>query len=1444
MTPESDPNTPTHVRLRGDRWAYVVLAALAYVPILLTRPGMISADTKVYLTLDPGSLLTRAWSIWDPLVGAGTVTHQNIGYLFPLGPLYWLGDAAAVPDWLVQRLIWGTIVFAAASGAYHLGRRLHYAPAAAVVMALAYGFSPYLLAYLARISAILLPWAALPWLIMLAGAAVRSPSWRAPARFALIVAVIGSVNATSLLLVGLGPVLWVLAELIGGRHRLRPVLTGGARTLLLTAGVSAWWVLALRVQGNYGLPILRFTETYQTVAEASTPPEIMRGLGYWLTYGGDRLSPWVEATQIYTEPWMIALGSILVALGLIGLSLTQPGRRRALVLLVAGLTIAVGAAPLENSTIYGSMFERFATDTTAGLALRSTPRAAPLVILALALGLAAVTTRVQQFASATRRLRFATLAPALISAALIVQLIPWFGGHALTDAILRPSQLPNDQTELAAWLDRDDGPDGRVWELPGADFAAHRWGGTIDPILPGLIERPTLQRALVPQGGEATVDLLGAFDRRLHEGIAEPETLMPIAQLFGVDTVMVRNDLEHERFRLIRPNHLWPYLIDSLGSPDHLGPEITDAPQIPMIDEIAIATPQSSDRFASVAAWDLNRAHDLIEVTPRAPMIVSGDAEGIVDLAAAGLLDPSRPIMYASTAQRHQELSTVGVDQPHLVVTDTNRRQGRRWSTLGVNHGALETAGESPLRADPSDQRLTNGETETDAERTVLRPASPVSLVRATSYGNAIAYTPENAARFAFDGDPRTAWRAAVFGSIEGEYLELLFETEITADELILLQPTTLVTDRFLTEIRLVFDDDNEIDVTLDESSHIEPGQRIGFAPQSFSKLRVELVADNIGPLSSYAGQPGVGIAEVIIAGVNPDSTAVMPTAWLGDIDTVDSSEIDIVMTRTRLDPATLNRSDPEPVIDRSFTLPVPRTFAVSGTARINTVADDRTLTEALGVSTGTSSSTRLLGSAASWGPSAIDGSPHTAWTTDFDAALGARWSVDFDTPEDIERIVIEALDTDQRSLPSSYLVRVRTDDSDEERTISAQPLDQQHLTVVELDMAAVSGIEVEITAVDSRRTPEYFSGALRELPTSITVVAHGPDGPLPLGELPDLIDPRCRDDLIAIDGRPHRVQLVGDLTGALNRQSVTIESCDPPVELSAGEHRVTTADGFDTGINVDRLVLSSSATEPGAVSSETMTNAVAYERLGPTRFRAEVPASVTPQWLTLRESWNPGWRLTIDSGPSSGDSFAPVLIDGYATGWVLPSSTTALAVTIEWIPQRQIIYGIAISALSLIATVVLAVGRRRRTPSAATSKSPPEPPPAPSAGGVTGNADAPPNRTPTWIDLILLTPALFVVGGAPAAVTYLVIRLLWRQRMAQRPTWIPAAVAVSAWSISSLYITALQFGYRYQPDPQWPSRFSLVSPLTWVAVGALLGAVTWFHDRSTTDHFDDTPSG
>jgi hypothetical protein len=63
----------------SERWPLAALAGVCYVPLLFTAPGQVGADTKTYLYEDPGRLLSRAASMWDPNVGLGTVTHQNIG---------------------------------------------------------------------------------------------------------------------------------------------------------------------------------------------------------------------------------------------------------------------------------------------------------------------------------------------------------------------------------------------------------------------------------------------------------------------------------------------------------------------------------------------------------------------------------------------------------------------------------------------------------------------------------------------------------------------------------------------------------------------------------------------------------------------------------------------------------------------------------------------------------------------------------------------------------------------------------------------------------------------------------------------------------------------------------------------------------------------------------------------------------------------------------------------------------------------------------------------------------------------------------------------------------------------------------------------------------------------------------------------------------------------
>ena len=90
-----------------------------------------------------------------------------------MGPYYWLLDKLGVPDWVAQRLWLGSILFFAGARRAVPAAHVRIAGPGVVVAALAFMFTPYVLDYAARISVLLLPWAALPWMIALTRKALR-----------------------------------------------------------------------------------------------------------------------------------------------------------------------------------------------------------------------------------------------------------------------------------------------------------------------------------------------------------------------------------------------------------------------------------------------------------------------------------------------------------------------------------------------------------------------------------------------------------------------------------------------------------------------------------------------------------------------------------------------------------------------------------------------------------------------------------------------------------------------------------------------------------------------------------------------------------------------------------------------------------------------------------------------------------------------------------------------------------------------------------------------------------------------------------------------------------------------------------------------------------------------------------------------------------------------
>ncbi|HEX7459660.1 MAG TPA: alpha-(1-_3)-arabinofuranosyltransferase family protein, partial [Acidimicrobiales bacterium] len=273
----------------------MALAVLAFVPMLAAQPGVVTDDTKTYLYLDPGRYIRQAVSLWDPHVGLGTVTHENIGYLLPMGPFYWVLAELHVPLWVAQRLWMGCLLYAAGAGALYLCRVLGLWGPGRYVTAVAFMFTPYVLQYSGRISVILMPWAGLPWMLAFVVLALRRGGWRYPALFALVVALVSGINASSILYVGIAPALWLpYAVLVTRDSTWRKAWGVAVKVAGLTILVSLWWAVGLQIEAAYGVNVLKYTETVPATSAASLASEILRGLGYWYFYGTDRVGPWTQ----------------------------------------------------------------------------------------------------------------------------------------------------------------------------------------------------------------------------------------------------------------------------------------------------------------------------------------------------------------------------------------------------------------------------------------------------------------------------------------------------------------------------------------------------------------------------------------------------------------------------------------------------------------------------------------------------------------------------------------------------------------------------------------------------------------------------------------------------------------------------------------------------------------------------------------------------------------------------------------------------------------------------------------------------------------------------------------------------------------------------------------------------------------------------------------------
>ena len=1181
---------------------------------------MVAADTKSYLAINPWGLLRQATQLWDSSTGLGTVTHQTIGYLFPMGPWWAAADLAGIPDWLTQRLWWGILVFTALLGAFRLAGDTGSTRQGQYVTSLSYGLSPYLFAYMSRISAILLPWAVLPWMIIMLRRALKEPnSWRHPAMFAFLVLIAGTVNATAIAFVTLGAVLWLIVE----SSVIRDVWRIVWRSAVLSTLVSLWWVTALIVQGRYGINILTYTETYDTITSTALPSELLRGFGYWFSYGGDWLDPWVEATYgLLAQPWYLALGLVVAGLSVIGVRhASQTAQLPSAILIVGGLCLAVGEASTGVMSPWGRSFGVL-VDLGPGLVLRSTQRALPVLILGLAFGLGGWA---QQRPSPQLQTR-----TALILGAVALQSAPWFLGGIATSAITRTT-IPTYWNEAATALGTS--LDYRVWETPGSDFASYRWGGTIDPILPGLTDRPTVARELIPLGTDGAADLVSEIERRIAENTLSAGAIAPIARLVSSDMILARNDLEFERYALARPDDVTNRLDSSTETTRvFTGPD--SSPDQYLIDEQTYGGTPGIGEVPSIAVWTIDEPVNILSTRSGVATVVHGSAETIVGLAEAGLISGNELLFDGDSMASDDSLHTqVGWS----IFGDSNRLEDRRWYSVGAILGA--TRADDELVTDSSIRSL---QVVDDATRfTTSELSGGFSSVDASNYGSPAVLTAEDRPEHAVDGDPFTAWRGSALAPTTG----LIWQGQLTQIAnphwIELLQPTTGERGRWITEVELTLRDGSRTSVLripLDERSRSGSGQRIALDGSSVSSIEIEIVRDSVGPLPGYGNSAGVGFAEITIDGVeNTTEWITLPT----DIRTASAGEqrTTFVLERRRIDETFGNRFDPEAVLHRRLNLAFDTTFEVSGSWSNAAHFPDSDVV---------ASSPSLVGVSELRWVSEID--PDDVW-----------FEVNVESVE--QSGFIELATADLFSIPTVVTI------SDAFGNSVDADVPPHGRVAFELASLTPGTMRVTFRDLVERTTVDRFADRRRVLPVGVIRSSLLPAIDDEIRNLPA----ECTSGLISIDGQDIAIRAIA--TG--------FTSCDA-VALSAGTHEISTTAGHRSGWNIDRVILDSNMASTDLVVTG----------LEMTRSDTRIASTFTneAEWLVLNESASSGWQASIN-GTSLGDYR---LVNGYAMAWQIPPGLSG-EVVIEWTPQRVVRWAIIVSAMGVLLVIGCCVRRPRR---------------------------------------------------------------------------------------------------------------------------------------------------
>ena len=1237
---------------RGQAWlrksaSPLALSLAALIISFGQRPFKLYNDTRIELVTAPGRFLGRIPDLWTSTIDLGHIqSSQFIGFLFPQGPVFALGDSAGIPLWIVQRFWFSALLAFAGYGVVRmieamLSERLR---GAGFLAGLLYICSPFVMISLNRGSVWLVPYAALPWALLWTKRGIENPhSWKAPAVLALLLAF--TANATVAL------VAWVLVAMallaafdaVTGR-RVRAVFGFAWRSALLSALAALWWIVPTFAQAKYGTDYLTFTEHAEAILRTPSASESLRLLGYWVGYikvfpGNGAQVPAIGS--YLASPFVIASSFLVPFLAIASLSIMRRWRYGAFFGLMLAFAVIAMSAGFPKETFAGRAVYDFYYAAGPLQFIRTTYKAAPLAGLALVslagVGLASIWRILSGLNLAINSKRIPRQIPLSIAGVLIIGLVllwgrPLWAGNAINPAAFF-SEVPKPWVDAVKFSARTTPDNTRIAILPGSTFSDYSWGNAQMSVAPGLTDRPVLIRQIVRSSTPNAAQLLEVTDNLLQQGRLMPGQLNPLLRLMGVGQVLVGTDASPVRNEEVDPARVEAQLENQIGfrkpiasfgatklfaPPGDRGGESFTLPQVRAYAAPRPATP------------GIKR----VQISD-APVVLDGDASGVVAMAAVGSLDPGRALFYSGSLNR-ASLSKLAADNPTLVFTDSNRRTLVIPSLLTANIGPTLAADEPTARVFPVyDPFPAVG----SAGRTVA-----VNDGFSMLYAPIIEGNPFNRARrpsAAFDGDPSTAWITEQRDPAQ-QYLEI-----------------TLKRPRVLRAISIQPHREGS-STTVSASISVNGAQaktyrlKGGWNSIPVGNARVRKLRITALTRKGFLGRARGGFNEIRIPGSTGRESLKMPSnlATLSSRMNLDSSQLEVIVERQMADfsrqsgkavggPASnnpLDAVDPERSIRRIVTLPASRSFTPNGWASVSPAASDSALDSLAGL-TGPAhfnSSQRFEGTPGNRASSAFDGSPLTAWKAELNLEHAPWIQWQSNQPLTIQNFRMI-------SYPGRFLTPTRIRVNAGQGNFDAVVSRQGQVVLPQ----PVTTDRLRISIIDARsRTKQNPNN--RHNTRSIAI------SEIQIPGVPKVRVPRsgrftsdCGALVAKTSGQEVPLAVTGSIADLEAGQPLTSRPCGAErLQLTKGVNQLEAPAGKIFLSDYLRLTGAprKPATRPIRTAVMTVDGRILLNGAG---------------WLVLAESYSPGWNATCtDRRGNSRDLGAPIEIDGFANGWRINGAT------------------------------------------------------------------------------------------------------------------------------------------------------------------------------------------